>query len=315
MSAENDSHFKSLWVHRSMLRDSVRCEAYRQALSKFVKPGDVVLDMGAGTGILSLFAAQAGARKVYAVERTSIVELARGLIGANGAEDQVQVIHGEMETVELPESVDIIVSEWMGGYGVDENFLSPLLIARDRWLKPRGKILPECVTAWMAPVWDIELDKDMSFWRSHPYNIDLSLIADATANEIESCEHHIIEDTLLAKPKQMWITDIYTYSIEEARLPFRASLSFTILQEGNCNGIETWFHADFGSGIVLTNAHDGAKTHWERSIFPLTRTIKLEPGEVVSVEFTCEPAGVGHCRNQWSVRVGDGDWEHHRSVG
>ncbi len=98
--SDADSHYGDLPMHRIMLRDSVRCEACRQALAKSVAPGDVVLDVGAGTGILSLFAAGAGARKVYAVERTGVVDVARQLIGANRVGRRVQIIYGDVQAVD-----------------------------------------------------------------------------------------------------------------------------------------------------------------------------------------------------------------------
>lgn len=112
-------------IHRKMLRDRLRCETYRRAIAETVRPGDVVLDMGAGTGILSIFAARAGARKVYAVERTAIADVAREIVRANGVEDRIDVLQADMETLELSEPVDVIVSEWMGNYGVDENLSRP----------------------------------------------------------------------------------------------------------------------------------------------------------------------------------------------
>lgn len=314
MTDSDDSYYAQLPIHRSMLRDRARCEAYRQALIKSVLPGSVVLDMGAGTGVLSLLAIQAGARKVYAVERTGIVNLARQLIAANNAQRQVRIIHGDMETIELPEQVDLIVSEWLGGYGVDEGFLPALLLARNRWLKPDGKMLPERVTAWMSPVYDCELERDMNFWRSQPYGIDLSLIAEATANELFWERHHITAETLLAVPREMWLTDAYTCSIEEARLPFKAMLSFIFAREGNFNALATWFSADFGQGICLTNAPDAPQTHWGRFVFPLKDKIKVERGTEALIEFSCEPTIDSHCRNHWSVKVGDGAWEHHQSA-
>lgn len=313
MTGSDDSYYDYLPIHRDMLRDRVRCEAYRQAITRSVRPGSVVLDMGAGTGILSLLAVQAGARKVYAVERTGIIHLTRRLIAVNGALEQVQIIHGDMETVELPEMVDLIVSEWMGGYGVDEGFLPALLVARNRWLKPEAKMLPERVTAWIAPVFDSQLEKDMDFWRSQPYGVDLELIAEATANELIWGRHHITGDTLLAAPQQMWATDVYTCSIEEARSPFKASLSFTATHKGLFNALATWFHADFGQGVFLTNAPDAPRTHWGRFVYPLNRTIKVERGTRALVEFSCEPTLDSHCQTRWSVQVGDGAWEHHQS--
>ena len=310
----NDSQYADFWIHRTLLSDQVRCEAYRHALAKRVTPGCAVLDVGAGTGILSLFAARAGARKVYAVERTGIVSVARRLIALNRAEEQVQVIHADAETVELPEPVEIIVSEWMGGCGVDEGFLPSVLIARDRWLKPRGRMLPERVTAWIAPICDSRLEDDLGFWRDQPYEIDLSLMSKLTANEVRYCQHHITEDKLLAEPQEMWTTDTYTCSVEEARSPFKASLLFAVTREGGLNALATWFHAEFGEGIVLTNSPGAPKTHWGRFVYPLNRTIIVEQGAKVMVEFACEPMVGNHCHSRCSIKVGDCEWEHHQSV-
>ena len=94
--------YGNLLIHRRMLADRVRCEAYRRAILATVKPGQVVLDLGAGTGILSLFAAEAGARKVYAVERTPTAALARQIVARNGLADRVSVLQTDMEDAELP---------------------------------------------------------------------------------------------------------------------------------------------------------------------------------------------------------------------
>ena len=77
-----------------MICDRVRTGAFRRAIDSVVRPGDVVLDVGAGSGILSVFAARAGAARVYAVERTSAAVLAQELAAANGVAEIVQVIHG-----------------------------------------------------------------------------------------------------------------------------------------------------------------------------------------------------------------------------
>jgi len=306
--------YHRLGIHRLMLRDRVRNEAYRKAISETVKPGEVVLDVGAGAGILSLFCVQAGARQVYAVERTTIAQVARQIVEQNGSEGQVEIIQEEMEAVELPERVDVIVSEWMGCYGVDENMLAPLALARDRWLKPGGRMLPERVTAWMAPAWDAALDDDMSFWRSQPYGVDLSPIAEGTAQEVLLGRHHIVKESLLAEPQQMWSTDLYNCSAEEARLPFRASLSFSVTGEGKLSALAAWFRAEFGAGLILTNAPDAPDTHWGRAILPLERTVQIERGAALAVELSCAGAGPGCSHAKWSVRIGQAPWEHHDTM-
>ena len=302
--------YHQLWMHRRMLNDHVRNEVYRKAIFETVKHGDVVLDFGAGTGILSIFSVHAGAKKVYAIERTGIAALARQVVANNEAESHVEIIQSNVENVKLPEKVDIIVSEWLGGYGVDENMLTPLLVARDLWLKPDGKILPNLVTAWMVPVWDSELDNDMNFWRSRPYEVDLSSIAYRTAQEQHFC-HYLSKNSLLSEPQLMWTTDIYKFPTAESRLPFRASLSFTATSRGKLNALAVWFRAEFSGRIILTNAPDAPRTHWGQYVFPLERTIEIEFGTKILVEFICEPSGIGYCHNKWSIRVEDGPCESH----
>lgn len=138
-----------------------------------IRLGDIVLDVGAGTGILSLFALQVGARKVYSVETARIVGLAQRIFTGNHTDDRIIEINGDMENVELPESVDVIVSEWLGSMGVNENLLYPVLLARDRWLKPGGMLIPMKADAWLAPVWYKKLEEEKRFWNSSPYSIDL----------------------------------------------------------------------------------------------------------------------------------------------
>ena len=155
-------------VHRTMICDRVRTEAFRRAIDSVVRPGDIVLDVGAGSGILSMFAARAGAARVYAVERTSAAVLARELAAANGVAEIVQVIHGDVTDVELPERVDVIVSEWLGGFGIDEGMLVPVIVARDRWLKPGGVMIPRLVMAWAALVHDRYLAEMVQFLAGQP---------------------------------------------------------------------------------------------------------------------------------------------------
>ncbi|XP_050878504.1 probable histone-arginine methyltransferase 1.3 [Lathyrus oleraceus] len=117
--------------------------------------GRVVVDVGAGSGILSLFAAQAGAKHVYAVEASEMAEYARKLIAGNPTLAQrITVIKGRVEDVELPEKADILISEPMGTLLVNERMLESYVIARDRFLTPTGKMFPGVGRIHMAPFTD-----------------------------------------------------------------------------------------------------------------------------------------------------------------
>jgi protein arginine N-methyltransferase 1 len=138
-----------------MMEDHVRTGAYFDAITNPSNApcfaGKVVLDVGAGSGILAIFAAKAGAKKVYAVEATPMARHARALVAANGLADTVTVIQGTVESVTLPEKVDVIVSEWMGYLLVRESMVDSLLAARDAWLKPGGSLWPSHARLFVAP--------------------------------------------------------------------------------------------------------------------------------------------------------------------
>jgi predicted RNA methylase len=303
--------YGALPVHRWMLRDSVRNEAYRRAIAHLVKPGDVVLDMGAGTGILSIFAAIAGARKVYAVERSEVAAVARRMVASNGYADVIEVIESDLEDVRLPERVDVIVSEWMGGFGVDENMLAPLVMARDRWLKPGGTMIPGRVTAMLAPAQIADFDETITHWRSRPHGVDMSVIAAHTTNETFHTQVHLTPDDLVAAPQAMWSHDPYTCSLEEADLPFVAKLTFPATRAGSLSGLVAWFTAEMGDGEVLTTAVGAPDTHWGRTLFPLNAPIALAPATPIHVELHCDPSMQGSCEFSWSVQVGDHPAEDH----
>jgi len=126
------SHF---YIHEEMLKDQIRTNAYRHAIEGNAEDfkDKIVLDIGAGTGILSIFAAKAGAKHVYAIENAEIAHFAREIIKKNGLEDKITVIKGKMEEIVLPvQEVDIIISEWMGYFLLYESMLDSVLWARDK---------------------------------------------------------------------------------------------------------------------------------------------------------------------------------------
>ena len=258
-------------VHKLMLRDSIRCESFRRALTELVLPDSAVLDIGAGTGLLSLFAAQAGARVVYAVERTKTAELAECIISENGLTDRIRVFQEDMAAVELPEQVDVIVSEWLGGYGIDENLLPVVVQARDRWLKPGGTIIPSIVSSWLAPAYDEMLEQDIQFWNQYPYGVNLAAIGDRTSRQLHCCRNNVKEEHLLADPQRMWEIDSTKTTLEDSMDRFEAKLDFTCRKSGPCNALATWFEAVLSNHIILSNKPSDEYTHWGRWIFPTTR--------------------------------------------
>ena len=295
--------YRDLLNHESMLQDEVRCKAFRDALFEVVTPDSVVLDIGAGTGILSIFAAQAGARKVYAVERSPVAQCARQIISDNGLSDRITVLQGEMEALELPEKVDVIVSEWLGGYGVDENLLPIVIQARDRWLKPGGIMIPGTTTSWMVPAYDDYLQDDIEFWNSRPYGVDLSVVADDMQRRTESTCNHIKPENLSCEAQPMWTVDSHTCTAAQSSGTFEVTLEFISEYDGAVNVLAAWFETKSARTVELSNGPACPDTHWGRTVFPIGKTVFVKIGTRIKVHFVHEPHGKGHSNAKWAVDI------------
>ena len=165
-----------------MLKDEVRTKSYMNAIeqNKHLFRDKVVLDVGCGTGILSMFCARAGAKKVYAVECSNIATQARQIIEANGYSEVIEVIQAKMEDITLPEQyVDIIISEWMGYFLLYESMLETVLYARDKYLRPgTGIMLPDKAVLYMCAIEDGDYKNEkIEFW-DNVYGFNMSVIKD-----------------------------------------------------------------------------------------------------------------------------------------
>lgn len=151
-----------------MLKDEVRTRSYRDSIyqNKHIFKDKVVLDVGCGTGILSMFAARAGAKHVIGVDMSSIIQKAKQIVERNGLTSKITLLQGKMEEVELPKNVmvdgkvDIIISEWMGYFLLYESMLDTVLYARDTYLRQDGKIFPDKATIYMAGIEDGDFKED-----------------------------------------------------------------------------------------------------------------------------------------------------------
>lgn len=143
----------------------MRTSTYRNAIinNAIDFKDKVVLDVGAGSGILSLFAAQAGAKKVYAIEGSNMAENAKLLAQHNGFGDVIEVIQSKIE--DIPESkigkeVDVLVSEPLGTFLLNERMLETYIIAREKFLKPEGKMFPSSAHFCIIPFYDEQVHNE-----------------------------------------------------------------------------------------------------------------------------------------------------------
>ena len=159
--------------HRHYLEDHVRLSAFRRAVQELVRPDSVVVDLGSGTGILGLLACQAGAARVYSLEESSLIELAREICQATGFADRVRFIKGHSTRITLPEPADIILGDQIGHFGFEAGLFDYFSDARRRFLKPDGLTIPQRITFCLAPVEHEPLWRQVEFWNADQAGINV----------------------------------------------------------------------------------------------------------------------------------------------
>eukprot|EP00794_Sanderia_malayensis_P008273 gene8273-9156_t len=275
---------------QNMMQDYIRTSTYQRAILQNINDfkDKVVLDVGAGTGILSFFALQAGAKKVYSVEASSMAQHAATLAKHNNASDIIEVIAGKIEEIEIPEKIDAIISEPMGYMLFNERMLETYLHAK-KWLKPGGKMFPTRGDLHIAPFTDDSLYMEhfgkSNFWCQNSfYGVDLTSLRHAATQEYFK---QPIVDTfdvriLMAKPCTHHVDFLTTR--EEELIRINIPLEYTMLMTGTLHGLAFWFDVGFfgsSSSIWLSTAPQEPLTHWYQVRCLLPNPIFVRAGQRV----------------------------------
>eukprot|EP00308_Calcidiscus_leptoporus_P017094 CAMPEP_0119356582 /NCGR_PEP_ID=MMETSP1334-20130426/5153_1 /TAXON_ID=127549 /ORGANISM="Calcidiscus leptoporus, Strain RCC1130" /LENGTH=403 /DNA_ID=CAMNT_0007370655 /DNA_START=69 /DNA_END=1280 /DNA_ORIENTATION=+ len=264
--------YSTLVQQQGMLQDTVRTSLYQFAVleNRADFAGKRVVDVGAGTGILSFFAARAGASHVYAVEASGMARNAEKLVAANGLDSVITVLNQRVEEVQLDERVDILLSEPLGIALVNERMLESYLAARDALLKPGGAMFPDFACLYAAPFTDDALYNEQvaktTFWTQQSfYGVDLNCLRDEAQAFYFSqpVVGPVSPGSLLAVPACKDF-DFNTLSIPDLKV-FEMPFQFTMGGLSMCHGFALWFDCRFPGSqrhIYLSTSPHDALTHW-----------------------------------------------------
>ncbi|KAI8576389.1 hypothetical protein K450DRAFT_257066 [Umbelopsis ramanniana AG] len=307
-------------IHEQMLKDRVRTEGYRDFIyeNKDVFKDKVVLDIGCGTGILSMFAARAGAKTVISVDNSAIIEKAKANVKENGLDGIITLLQGRIEEITLPvPQVDIIISEWMGYFLLFEAMLDSVLVARDRWLAPGGILAPSQTRILIAGLDDENVKNDRHCFWDDVYGFKMSAMKESIVNEAIVdfvSKEAIITDAVCVK-------DLPLQTISIPQLDFVSQFKLTASKEGTIYALVGWFDTWFtrdghdvpldqeggkpGVDTFFTTGPHGEDTHWKQTIFVLDNPIAVVQGTIIEGIFTCHK-GIDNpreldCEVQYSV--------------
>ena len=274
------------------MKDEVRTESYRDAMLKnrHIFKDKIVLDIGCGSGILSMFAAQAGAKMVIGVEMSSIMDYTRKIVKANGFEDQIVLLHGKMEEVKLPvDKVDIIISEWMGYFLLYESMLDSVLWARDKYLKKDGLVFPDRAVMKICAIEDGDYRKEkIDFW-DNVYGFDMKCIKQTAL--LEPLVDTVENDAVITNQSELYNIDIRTVKVEQ--LAFKKDFKVVFNRDDTCHAIVVHFDTIFDHGldtkIKFGTGPDNEYTHWKQTVFYLNDIMRVSCGDTLTGTISSKP--------------------------
>ncbi|KAM6274273.1 protein arginine N-methyltransferase 3 isoform 1-T1 [Porphyrio hochstetteri] len=276
-------------IHEEMLKDKVRTESYRDFIyqNSHIFKDKVVLDVGCGTGILSMFAAKAGAKRVIGVDQSEIIYQAMDIIRLNKLENIITLVKGRIEEVDLPlEKVDVIISEWMGYFLLFESMLDSVIYAKDKYLAEGGSVYPDICTISVVAVGDMNKYVDKLLFWEDVYGFDMSCMKKAVIPE--AVVEVLDPNTLISTATVIKHIDCNTASTSD--LEFSSDFTLTATKSMKCTAVAGYFDIFFEKNchnkVLFSTGPQCTKTHWKQTIFLLEKPIPVEAGEALRGKIT-----------------------------
>ncbi len=256
MDVYNTGEFDNIYEHEKMLADRSRVDTYKKAIIKHIGPNDTVIDLGTGSGILSFFAAQNNAKKIYAIDHGNIIALAKEISARNGF-DNIVFEKANSRTFNPPEKVDVILHEQIGDDLFDENMIENILDLKQRALKKGGRILPGKFELYLEPV-SLKAEYRVPYiWEQKLYGIDFSsLKGDPLTKRFKSGDHHMMYiapnsvDFLLCEPEP-----VLSFDMNDDNHPISYRIKpqkKRVLRPGIMDGVCLYFKIIFDDEISFT---------------------------------------------------------------
>ena len=293
--AAQERHYFGAYQHisnqKEMLMDSARTNAFMAAIAESVGPHDVVIDVGSGTGILALFAAREGARKVFAIERSKIIVIAEEIAKRNGYSNQISFMQCMAEEFQCKEQASVIVSEWLGDFVLRELMFKSFCSVRDRYAGPDIKCIPSRVRMYIAPIEDAAIwrKNGPGYWLSPVYGFNFATAFDIEQEKLGSTRVSIPEAAYLSERAIVNDIDCANATIDE--FYFSSGVEFVISRNGALHGFSGSFDMQLSPTVWLDTGSHAKSTHWEQVFFPLLDALPVKMGDHIVLQLKMQEPG------------------------
>lgn len=285
--------------HGSMLADRARVDAYARAIRELVKPGGAVLEIGTGTGLFAILACRQGARRVYAIERDDIIEAARQDAARNGCGERIRFIQAMSTDVELPERVDVVISDMRGVLPWHERHIEAIADARRRFLAPGGRLIPAADRVFAACIEAADVHREMTApWSVQACGVDLAAARELVVNHWQRIQAR--GEQLVTAPVPCGELDYAT--VEDPHFSARVTLVAT--RAATAHGLCLWFDTTLAATAGFSNAPGGPGHVYGQAFFPWPRPVDLDAGAGVEAAIEARLVGEDYVWS-WETRLRD----------
>lgn len=262
-----------------MTADESRMQPYVEALRNAVTPDSIVLDIGAGTGIMSILACRFGARKVYAVEPNPLIHLAKGFAAQYKFKDKIEFIENISTKIELAEKADVLICDLHGNTPFNDASLLSIIDARERLLKPDAVLIPQRDTVFLALVeCEESYTNEISRFLRQYYDIDMTSAKHLLTNRVLSPP--LNELNVVSEPQVFTVLEYATLNESS----FSSTIKWKITKKGVIHGFLSWFECELGDGLKVTNSPDNSQTVYGVPFFPFDEAIEVEIGDYIEID-------------------------------
>jgi len=297
----------SFQEYARMLADPVRGPAYLAALRETVRPGSVVADIGAGPGVLGVYAAMLGARRVFLVEPDASVYSAAALAAENGVADRVEILRAPSTEIELPERADVIVSDLRGVMPFHGHHLAAAADMRRRLLAPDGVCIPRRDTVMTALIEDASLHRSiLGAWSGLPDAMTHASFAKMLANGWYRTRANAAQLLSVATP---FVTLDYDLDVPPPARRWETAAT----RDGIAHGLLVWFDAELTGSISFSNSPLAPPALYGQAYFPFAPALELRRDERVTLDLRGVPSGDDYAWS-WSATSESGATARHSTL-
>ena len=297
------SHLDLLQYHAFCLTNTgTRLTQYERAIAAVVRQGDVVLDLGTGSGLLAVLACRAGARRVYAIEASDAVQMGTLLTSTTEFAERIEFVHATSQKVALSGQVDVIVGDIHDTFGFQPGGLASIMDVRDRLLKPGGTLIPQATELMIAPLEAAALyAREIDVWNGCVHGVGLSSIRPFAVSHVHPGRFD--SDQLLSPAAAIGTLDL----ARATALHFSGSAVTTIHRDGIAHGLCGCFVTTLAGDIRMGNVPgDSSTTNFAQAFFPFDQPVPVAAGDEVSISIDSHD---GHIA-RWRVAISRGGQRH-----